>query len=245
MTVFFWILGSTLIVSAVSVIGVLALFLKDKSLNKILLCLVGLSTGAMMGGAFLHLLPEGVELFGEEAANTPYLLVLFGFSVYFLVEKILHWRHCHKKNCETHTFGYMNLVGDGVHNFIDGLIIAATFLAGGSLGFVALLAIILHEAPQEMGDYGVLLFAGFKKVKALLLNFLSASTVIFGGIIGYAFGAGDDFVRYLLPFAAGGFIYIGASDLLPELKKETKMKKFLPSFMMFLVGLALMFFLKE
>ena len=231
--------------SLVSVAGVLTLFLKEKILNKILLGLVGLSAGAMMGGAFLHLLPEGVERFGNSAANTPYLLTLLGFIIYFLIEKFLHWRHCHKEHCETHTFGYMNLIGDGVHNFIDGLIIAATLLADGSLGIIAILAIILHEAPQEMSDFGVLLYAGFKKTRALLLNYLSATTVIIGGLAGYALGATDNFVKYLLPFAAGGFIYIAAADLLPEIKKEKKARKFLPSLLMFLAGLAMMFLIKE
>jgi zinc and cadmium transporter len=245
MDTFLYILGATFIVSLVSVVGILALFLKNKILEKILLLLVGLSAGAMMGGAFLHLLPEAIEEFGEEFGSAPYILALAGFIIFFLLEKFLHWRHCHKGKCDIHTFGYMNIIGDGVHNFVDGLIIAASFLADGGLGVVALLAIILHETPQEMSDFGVLLYAGFKKMKALALNYLSATMVIVGGMVGYIFGASENFIRYLLPFAAGGFIYIAAADLLPELKKEKRMAKFLPSFLMFLIGLGLMLVLKD
>lgn len=231
--------------SLVSLIGISVLFFKEKILNKILLFLVGLSAGTMMGGAFLHLLPEAIDEFGAEGGVLPYLLALCGFIIFFIVEKFLHWRHCHKKNCEVHSFGYMNIVGDGIHNFIDGLILAATFLADEKLGLIALLMIILHEAPQEMSDFGVLLFSGFKKVKALLFNYISAAMVIAGGMFGYFFGAADGFVKYLLSFAAGGFIYIAASDLLPEIKKETKPSRFLPSFIMFVIGILLMFFLKD
>ena len=245
MDTFLYILGATFIVSLVSVVGILALFLKNKILEKILLLLVGLSAGAMMGGSFLHLLPEAIEEFGEEFGSAPYILALAGFIIFFLLEKFLHWRHCHKGKCDIHTFGYMNIIGDGVHNFVDGLIIAASFLADGGLGVVALLAIILHETPQEMSDFGVLLYAGFKKMKALALNYLSATMVIVGGMVGYIFGASENFIRYLLPFAAGGFIYIAAADLLPELKKEKRMAKFLPSFLMFLIGLGLMLVLKD
>lgn len=230
--------------SLVSIVGIFTLFLKEKILSRILLLLVGLSAGAMMGSAFLHLLPEAM---GEFGANNilPYLLALSGFVAFFLIEKFLHWRHCHKKNCEIHSFGYMNVIGDGVHNFIDGLILAATFLTDEKLGIIALLAIILHEAPQEMSDFGVLLFAGFKKVRALVLNYISASMVIAGGMAGYFFGATDNFIKYLLPLAAGGFIYIAAADLLPEIKKEIKPRRFLPSFVMFIIGILLMLFLRD
>jgi zinc and cadmium transporter len=245
MTTFLWILLGTFAVSAVSIIGIFALFLKDRILEKILLLLVGLSAGAMMGGAFLHLLPEAMEEFGEGAGIAPFVIALGGFLFFFLVEKVLHWRHCHKGHCDVHSFGYMNVIGDGVHNFIDGLILAATFMADEKLGLVALLAIILHEAPQEMSDFGVLLYAGFKKMKSLVLNYISATMVIAGGMVGYFFGGAESFVKYLLPFAAGGFIYIATADLLPEIKKEMRWKKFLPSFLMFLAGILLMLFLRD
>lgn len=144
-----------------------------------------------------------------------------------------------------HSFGYMNLIGDGVHNFIDGLIIAAAFLLNIKLGLVTTLAVALHEIPQEIGDFGVLLYSGWKKKKALIANFLTALTVVAGGLFGY-FLAGkiDNLILFLMPFAAGGFLYIAASDLMPEIRKEPSLKKSLASFLIFLLGVLFMFLLK-
>ncbi|MBD3249438.1 hypothetical protein GF336_05315 [Candidatus Woesearchaeota archaeon] len=139
-----------------------------------------------------------------------------------MIEKFLHWHHCHKGKCDIHTFTYMNLIGDGVHNFIDGLIIAASFSVDISFGVITTIAVIAHEIPQEIGDFGVLVYGGFGRLKALAFNFLSAVTAIIGAVIGYLIsGSVEGFVPFLLPFAAGGFIYIAASDLVPELHKES------------------------
>lgn len=139
----------------------------------------------------------------------------------------------------------MNLFGDSVHNFIDGLIIAATFLVDINLGIVTAIAIGLHEVPQEIGDFGVLVYAGFKKKKALILNFLVASTVILGGIVGFFLAEQiEGSIQFLIPFAAGGFIYIAASDLLPEVRKEKNLVKSLTSFGFFLIGFAIMYLVK-
>lgn len=235
-----WILLGTFAVSIMSIIGIFTLFLNEKIFKNILLLLVGLSAGAMMGGAFFHLLPEAVE---RISGILPFVLVLGGFIIFFLVEKILHWHHCHNGVCSVHTFGYMNVIGDGIHNFIDGLIVAAAFLVDINLGLVTVLAIALHEIPQEISDFGVLVYSGFGKIKSLVLNYISASTVIIGGLTGYFLGGDTDFIKYILPFAAGGFIYIASSDLLPEIKKEEKMSKFLPSFTLFIIGLLLMYLL--
>lgn len=240
---FIFIIVSTSIVSLGGLIGFFTLVLKEKQLAKILLLLVSLSAGALMGGAFIHLLPEASEKFSDE--GVVYTIVLFSFIFFFLVEKLLHWRHCHKGECKVHTFGYMNLFGDSVHNFIDGLIIAATFLTDIRLGVVTTFAVALHEIPQEIGDFGVLLYAGFGKRKALLANFLVALTAILGGIFGYFLSFQmESFITYLLPFAAGGFIYIAASDLMPEIRKETSLKKSMLSFSVFLIGVAIMFLVK-
>ncbi|MEA3272846.1 MAG: ZIP family metal transporter, partial [Patescibacteria group bacterium] len=219
--------------------GIFALFLKEKLLNKILLTLVSLSAGAMMGGAFLHLIPEAIE---KMPGISSYVWIIVGFTVFFFTEKLLHWRHCHKGGCKVHTFGYMNIVGDGIHNFIDGLIIAGAFLVDIKLGLVTTFAIALHEIPQEMGDFGVLVYAGFKRLKALILNYISASTVVLGAVVGYFIGG--DIATYILPFAAGGFIYIAASDLIPEIKKEMKISKFIPSLIVFILGVGLMLAVK-
>ena len=237
MSILFYILAGTFGISLMAILGIVALFIKDKILEKILLLLVGLSAGALMGGAFLHLIPEAVE--GTEG-KLPYFLVIVGFLIFFLIEKFLHWRHCHKGVCEVHTFGYMNIVGDGVHNFIDGLIIAASFMVDVNLGLVTLIAVALHEIPQEVSDFGVLIYAGFNKFKALVLNFVAALTVVLGGLVGYFIGVTEESIKFLLPLAAGGFIYIASSDLLPELKKEGRLLRFIASFAVFLLGIGLM-----
>lgn len=238
MEILVYIIITSFIISLGALVGIFTLALQTDKLAKILLFLVSLSAGALMGGAFIHLLPEAAE---EIEGSVLFTIVLSSFIFFFFVEKLLHWRHCHKGECKVHTFGQMNLLGDAVHNFIDGLIIAATFLTDIRLGLISGLAVALHEIPQEIGDFGVLLYAGFEKRKALIANFLVALTVVAGGIIGYFLSfALESFIPYLLPFAAGGFIYIAASDLMPEIRKEVGFKKSLLSFGVFLVGVAVM-----
>ncbi len=237
-----WIISSTLLVCLLSLVGIIALLLKSKILNKILLVLVGFSAGALMGGAFLHLLPESLE---ETKAITVSLFLLIGFSSFFLIERFLHWHHCHKGTCKVHTFTYMNLFGDGVHNFIDGVIIAVSFITNIHLGIVTTISIIAHEVPQEIGDFGVLIYGGFTKAKALFFNFLSALTALVGALVGYFLSNTiEGIIPSILPFAAGGFIYIAASDLIPELHKEPDLKKSLLSFCFFVVGILFMFGIK-
>lgn len=242
MTTLMYILAGTIIVSLIAFVGIITLSIKEKLLDKILLVLVALSAGALMGGAFLHLIPESVEMFGTFDI---FIYILLGFIIFFFIEKVLHWRHCHMEKCPIHTFAYMNLFGDGVHNFIDGLIIAASFVADIHLGIITTLAVALHEIPQELGDFGVLVYGGFKKTRALLLNFATAIMAIIGGIIGF-FLAGmiDSSIMFLLPFAAGGFIYIAASDLIPEIRKETGIKKSLLYFAIFIIGILIMYGVK-
>lgn len=241
MVVLLWILLATLAISLIAFIGILTLILKEKVLEKILLMLVALSAGGLMGGAFLHLMPEAME------KSNPYLFlyVLVGFILFFFIEKILHWKHCHQKGCKIHSFAYMNLLGDTVHNFIDGLIIAAGFVVDIYLGIITTLTVALHEVPQEIGDFGVLLYGGFKKVKALTINFVTALAAVLGGLFGYfLFNHIASLVTFLLPFAVGGFVYIAASDLIPEIRKETSLKKSLGSIGIFILGILLMFGLK-
>ncbi len=237
-----YIIIASVLISMGALVGVFTLSLREEKLSKILLALVSLSAGALMGGAFIHLLPEASEKLSSEDLN---IMVLLSFIFFFLVEKMFHWRHCHKGECEVHTFGYMNLFGDAIHNFIDGLIIAATFSLDVKLGIVTSFAIALHEIPQEIGDFGVLLYAGFEKRKALIANFTVALTVVLGGIVGYFLSSHlENVIPYLLPFAAGGFIYIAASDLMPEIRKEESLKKSMVSFGIFIVGILIMFLVK-
>ena len=242
-----YIILATFIVSLISFVGIFTLTLKDQILNKILLALIGLSAGALMGGAFIHLLPETVEI-GKES-NVPmldvFIFVLVGFILFFIIEKILHWRHCHNGKCDVHTFTYMNLIGDAIHNFIDGLIMAASFVTSIPLGITTTIAISSHEIPQEIGDFGVLIYGGFSKKKALILNFIVALTAVIGGIVGYLISSGvENVVLYILPFAAGGFIYIAATDLVPEIKKELDVKKYMATLFVFICGILIMWLTK-
>ncbi|OGY41068.1 MAG: hypothetical protein A2Y82_01510 [Candidatus Buchananbacteria bacterium RBG_13_36_9] len=240
--IFLEIIIATFLITLCVWIAVLLMFFKKETLDRITIFLVSLSAGALMGGAFLHLLPEASR---EMDIDKLCLLVLVAFIFFFLLEKLLFWRHCHKENCPIHTFGYMNLVGDSLHNFIDGLIIVSAFLIDYKLGFATTLAIALHEIPQEIGDFGVLIHAGFQKKKALIINYIVALTVVLGGIVGYFISFSlHNVIPYLLPFAAGGFIYIAASDLMPEIRKEINLKKSMISFLIFILGIVLMFLVK-
>jgi len=239
-----YILGGTLLVSLGSLVGIVTLAINQAKLQKVLLSMVGLSSGALLGVAFIHLLPEGVEQMNPDKF---FPIILITIAAYLLIEKVLHWRHCHDgPDCHAHSLGYMNLVGDSVHNFIDGLVIAGAFVVSPALGLSTVLAIALHEIPQEIGDFGVLLYAGFEKKKALLLNFLVALTVVLGGFVGWIVSNYTaNAQKYFLPVAVGGFIYIALSDVLPELRKEMGMKKFFVGFAFFILGMVMMYFLRD
>lgn len=235
---------ATVIISSGSLVGVLTLALNQKFLSKILLSLVSLSAGTMLAASLLHLLPEAVS---ELGTKLPFELTLISFIGFFILERFLHWRHCHHKDHLTkHTMGTMNLIADAIHNFLDGVLIAASFASGAGLGIVATLAIALHEIPQEIGDFGVLLHSGFSKRRALLSNVLVSLTAILGGILGYL-GSHfmTEFAHYLIPVAAGGFIYIAATDLIPELKREHSTKRTISMIATFLFGVFIMFLVKE
>ncbi|OIO46087.1 ZIP family metal transporter [bacterium (Candidatus Gribaldobacteria) CG23_combo_of_CG06-09_8_20_14_all_37_87_8] len=223
------------IISLASFSGALLLVLRKQIQPQKLLWLVALSAGALLTSAFLELLPEALELIKPKTA---FQVVLFAFLFFFILEKFLHWRHCHKTNCEVHSFGHLNLVGDCFHNFLDGLIIAVAFLTNFKLGVATSLAVLLHEIPQEIGDLGVLLYVGFKPKKALLFNFLIALTAFLGAMAGIllSFSTYNFLIYLILPFSAGGFIYIAASDLIPEIRKTQGLAHTLQMFAFFLLG---------
>ncbi len=238
--VLFNIILATSVVSLISLIGVFTLYFKQKFLNKILLVLISLSIGALLGGAFLHLIPEAIEL-----NSSVFIFILVGFFSFFIIEKFFHWRHCHDAKCEVHSFAYINLLGDAVHNFIDGIIIAAGFLVNPLIGISSTIAIALHEIPQELGDFGVLVYAGFSRGKALKWNFLTALTALAGGILGfYLLGFFNGLMPFLLAIASGGFIYIAASDFLPEIKKNTGFLKIFFNIFFIIIGIFLMYLLR-
>lgn len=239
--IFGYIMLATSVVSLISLIGIFFIGMRDKTLEKFIEHVVSFAVGGLLGGAFLHLLPESVK------SKTPlmFVYVLSGIIIFFLIEKILHWRHCHKGQCETHTFTYLSLIGDGVHNFIDGLLIAASFMADARLGLVTTIAVGVHEIPQEIGDFGILVYGGFSKSKALIFNFLSALTAIAGAIIAYfLFGKIAWLNNFLIPFTAGSFIYIALVDMIPELHKKPKGGKMVAQLVMIIIGISLMWGLK-
>ncbi|MFH1841458.1 MAG: ZIP family metal transporter [Candidatus Nealsonbacteria bacterium] len=246
MTTLSLIIISTFSISLISLIGAVTLFLKEELLNKVLLVLVAFSAGALIGGAFLHLLPEAIEKTGQGQVLNIFLYLILGFCFFFVLENFIRWHHHHAKNHPNiMPFSYLVLISDGIHNFIDGLIIAASFMTAFPIGIATTLAVALHEIPQEIGDYGILVYGGFKKVKALFLNFLSAIIIVFGGLAGFLlFDKIGESVIFLLPFAAGSFIYIASSDLIPEIHQRTVSKKSFLHFFVFLLGIGLMLTMK-
>lgn len=231
---FCWAIGASIAVSLISLIGIFGLLVNDRLFPKVLFLLVGFAAGALIGTAFLHILPEALH---EGSSAAAFLYVIFGFIAFFILEKYFYWRHCHHGVCDIHAFSYLNLIGDSIHNFSDGMVIGASFSVGVSFGVVTTLAIIFHEIPQEISDFGVLVYGGFSRLKALIFNFLSALACILGTVIGF-FMAKDaaDFSLFILPFVAGGFIYIAACDLIPQLHKESDQKKGAFSMLAFIAG---------
>ena len=235
------IIFATMVNGLIGLAGVFTMWLKEKQLKGILLILVSFSAGALLSGAFFHLMTEALETM---EAMTAFAFLLTGFVAFFLIEKFLHWRHCHKGECEVHPFSQLILVGDGIHNFIDGLVMAASFMVTPAFGFLTTLIIISHEIPQELGNFGVLVYGGFEKRKALLYSFLAQLTSVIGGIAGFFLFYTALSFTFLLPFAAGGFIYISASDLVPELHKEESMKKYLVFLSFFMIGIVFLLGIK-
>ncbi len=232
---------SVFIVSLISFVGIFTLSLNTKGLKNFLIYLVSFSAGALFGDAFIHLLPEAVEEFGFTLNISVYLLL--GILILFILEKFIHWRHCHLPTTKEHPhpFALMNLFGDGTHNFIDGLIIGASYLANIQVGIATTIAVVLHEIPQEIGDFGVLVHGGFSKSKALLLNFVTALTAVLGTIVALLVSSRvENLTTILIPFAAGGFIYIAGSDLIPELHKEVRVEKSLWQLIAFILGILIM-----
>jgi len=231
---------SVLIVSTISLVGVFTLSIKIKKLQKLLLHLVSFSAGALFGDVFIHLLPEVAKTgIGLKIG----LYTLAGICFSFIIEKFVRWRHCHIPTSKKHIhpFAVMSLISDAIHNFIDGLIIASSYIINIEVGIATTLAVIFHEIPQEIGDYGVLIYGGFTKWKALSINFLIGLTSIGGAIIALVLNNYlTNMTNFLIPFAAGGFIYIAGSDLIPELHKELKLKQSIIQLIVFMMGIGVM-----
>jgi zinc and cadmium transporter len=234
-------LASVFIISAISLLGAITMVIKQRFIKRVLIFMVSFAAGAMLGDVFLHLLPELAE--GGNLNLKTSFLILVGIMIFFVLEKIVHWRHCHLTATKEHThpLAFMNLVGDAVHNFIDGILIAGSFMLSIPVGIATTIAVILHEIPQEMGDFGVLLHSGMKPKKALMFNFLSALTAVAGALFILILGKNIDVTGVIIPVTMGGFLYIANADLIPELHKETKISQSLIQLLSFSIGVAIMF----
>ncbi len=229
MVVSLYTISSVVIVSLISFIGILFITIKPQRLSKILLFLVSFAAGSLFGDAFIHLLPEAFEQFENNLVVS--LLVIAGILIFFILEKFIRWRHCHIPTSKEHPHPIvtMNMLGDLIHNLLDGMIIGASYFISIPIGIATTLAVIFHEIPQEIGDFGVFVHGGLSIRKALSLNFFSALTAVLGGIISLVIGPMvKDYSITLLPLTAGGFIYVAGSDLIPELQGcETARASFL------------------
>lgn len=238
--VWFYTILSVFIVSLISFAGLFSLSIKADKLKKVLIYLLAFSAGALLGDAFIHLIPELVDTgFNLSMAFT----ILGGIFLFFFLEKVIRWRHCHMPITKehVHSFAYINLIGDGFHNFIDGLIIAGSYIISIPVGIATTIAVVLHEIPQEIGDFGVLLHGGFTRGRALTLNFLSALLAVAGAVAGLILtGFVENIEVYLVSVAIGGFIYIAGADLIPELHKENHWKRSVIQLIAFILGVAVM-----
>jgi zinc and cadmium transporter len=239
MTVWLYAILSVVVVSLISLIGFFIIPFNKEKLNKMLIYLVSFSAGTLLGDAFIHLIPEAYENSNAVFISSS---ILSGIVLFFILEKFIHWRHCHEVACEEHPhpFSYVILVGDTVHNFIDGLIIGASYLVSIPVGIATTIAVIFHEIPQEVGDFGSLVYGGFSQKRALLLNFMTALAAILGTVLVLIFGNIENLTSFLIPFAAGGFIYVANADLIPELHKHTEIKKSFWQLATFILGILLM-----
>ncbi len=233
-----WIVLTGLAMSAIALVGSITLLMKKATLDRIVMPLVAFAAGSLLGGAFFHMLPAASQTIIDPIRL--YLWTLVGFAVFFALEQFLHWHHCHRASSDCkEPLTYLILIGDGLHNFLGGLGVGAVFLTDIRLGIAAWLAAAAHEVPQELGDFGVLIHGGWGRRKALVFNLLSGLTFLLGGVVAWIASEAID-ISFLVPFAAGNFIYIGASDLVPEVNKHRELITNVVYFLCFVAGLALL-----
>ncbi len=237
MSVLAWIVLGGVLMALVALVGSVTLILPEATMKRVLLPLVALAAGTLLGGAFFHMIPEAVDALGNGAAV--YAWIVGGFVTFFALEQFLHWHHCHRPLGEHRPLTYLILIADGLHNFIGGLAVAGAFLIDVNVGITTWLAAAAHEVPQELGDFGILVHGGWRPRRALAFNVLSALTFLVGGLVAYTASAAID-VAFLLPFAAGNFIYIAAADLIPEVREHESAKINLLHFSALLLGLVLL-----
>lgn len=233
---------SVSIISLLSISSISLLFLKKKTSHKINLLLVSFAIGALFGDTFIHLLPESFASLNSLSVS---FLIIAGLLLFFILEKILRWHHCHEIGCSQNESKHLialNTLGDTIHNFIDGMLIAASFMVNLKLGIFTSIAVLLHEIPQEIGDFSILIHGGLSPKKAVLYNLASASSAIFGVLLVFILGTKISFLSiYLLPITAGAFIYLAASDLIPELHRHDQpLSHSLLQLLFIILGVALM-----
>jgi zinc and cadmium transporter len=239
-------LVSVFVVSLISLVGIAAISLSERRVRQMIFVSVSLAAGAMFGDAFIHILPESFAT--PDRATKTSTSVLLGILTFFVLEKFLRWRHAHEFEGESQRtiepVGYLNLFADATHNLIDGMLVGAAYSVSVSVGLATTIAIILHEIPQELGDFGVLINAGFSRARALVFNLLSGLLAIVGAIVSLlASHSVVSFSEFMLPFTAGGFIYIAGCDLLPKLQKERKPLKSGVQLAALVLGVGLMYLL--
>jgi zinc and cadmium transporter len=234
-------------VSLLSLLGIVFFLVEERFVERVLLYFVSFSTGALLGDVFLHMVPD----MADDAIFLPkaMIVVLGGILFSFIIEKIVHWRHCHvlehnhdHDHEHHHPAGILSLVGETIHNFIDGVVIAASFVASPAVGLATTLAVVFHEIPHEIGNYAILLHSGYGKERALLFNFLAACSSIVGAIAVLLVSSSlENVTVYMLPFAAGNLLYIAGSDLIPELHKHTKISQGILQLLCMLIGMVMMY----
>jgi len=258
-----------LIISLLSLVGVFMISLREKTLDKILFILVAFATGTILATALFDLIPESLHHLEELNSggagiveSVLFVIIIIGFVVFFIIERFIYWFHGHAHEKEDQlvcyetltegidkvverggkikNFALLNLIGDGLHNFLDGIIIMVAFLSGFGNGIIVTLAVLFHELPQEIGDFGILLYGGFSKKKAILFNFGSALVALLGGLLAFFLSAQIElFNLFFLAFSGGGFIYIASTELMPELLKEKNLKRSIIQALVFLSGVIL------
>lgn len=243
--VLIYIIIASLIVSTISFVG-LVLLTRKSLIEKHLPLIISIAAGSLLAVTFWDLLPEALN--NGLATNKVFSIVLLSMLAFFVLEKYFHWHHCHciEEHCgnDKKHLAYLNLIGDGLHNFLDGILIASTFMISIPLGITATLAIILHEIPQEITDFGILLYGGLTKIQALTYNFLTALTALLGAIVGYLFlNHIGNLEPIILAIASGNFIYLAVADLIPELHHEKNSKKMIVQTIMLLVGVVIIWLL--
>jgi len=244
-----WIIAGGLMMSGVALFGAITFALPEETREKLILPLVAFSAGSLLAGALLHMIPEAVARSGGDVAT--YLWVLAGFTAFLALEQFLQWHHWHDDSSHVDGSQHGNrgplsllmVIGDSIHNFLGGVAVAGTFVVDIRLGITTWLVAAAHEVPQELGKYGVLLHGGWSRGRALIVNLLSSLTFLLGGVIAYAASTELD-VSFLVPFAAGNFLYIAASDLVPEVNRHHLIRTNLVHFTSFAAGILLLLAIK-